>query len=246
MKRSGVVLLTFFLLGAQLSFCQEKNKETLIRKIFSVLADKDEQGFINLFPDAATIKSFLAKSFTRDTSGADDGEIKAYLAAMNDSMMQADLKDDFDKYIRIGENHGVDWDKARFVSFTADSALVEEDGMKVPMLRGKIYFNVEADKFFLAYDEVIWFDNKGWYGVNINRIDLKRRENEGEDFDWDGEIADSTLLLMDSVVAVSTVADTMMTVITEDIHGAKNKPNKQPAKNKAAKTKNKSPIRKPE
>lgn len=244
MKRTGLVLLAIFLISQTPSFGQEKNKEVMVKKIFAVLADGDEQGFVYLFPDAVILKEFMTKTLSKDSAAKYDTELKAFLFAMDDSTMQIDIREDFHKYIRMGETHGVDWTKAVFVSFVADSVMVEEDGMKAPMLEGKIYFDVEGVNYFLAYNQVIWFNNKGWYGVSIDRIDLKNRENEEAGYDWDGRGVDTTLMVMDSVVAVTTVADTNMTVIAEEKPIIKPKSNKQSGKSKSVKTKSQSPIRK--
>lgn len=244
MKKARLVLLVAFLLMTRLSFGQEKDRDVMIKKIFSVLAQKDEEGFVDLFPDAVTLKEFMMTTLNKDSAAKYDTELTDILSSMNDSAMQVDIRENFHKYIRIGESHGVDWAKAKLISFIADSSIIEEDGMKAPMLTGKIYFDIDAVNYFLAYSEVIWFENKGWYGVTIDRVDLKSRENEEVGYDWDGRGVDTTLMVMDSVVAVTTVADTNMTVIADKKPGAKPKNNKQPGKNKSTKPKSQTPIRK--
>ena len=246
MKIAGLVLLSIFLLAAKNSQSQEKNREQMIKKIFSVFAEKDEDGFVNLFPPAALLKEFVFKRLNKDITASDNVETKAFLATLNDSIMQIELKQDLQKYLQMGETIGVDWLKAKFVSFTADSITLEESGLNTMMLKGKIYFNVDATSYFLDYDETIWFDEKGWYGVSINRVDVKSKEFDVENFDWDGKIVDSTLMAMDSVVAV-TIADTVMTNIAdplESIKKKKNKEAKESEKKKPVKIKTKSPIRK--
>lgn len=244
MKRTGLVLLAIFLTSVNTSFSQEKNKEVMIKKIFTVLAEGDEQGFVYLFPDAKIIKKFMIEKLANDTANGNADEMKDFLDGFVDSSMQIELGNDFNKYILLGENHGVNWSKAVFVSYTADSITTEENGMKAPMLEGKIYFDVGDVNYFLAYNQVIWFDNKGWYGVSIDRIDLKSRESEEVGYDWDGKPVDTTLMVMDSVVAVTTVADTNMTVITAEKSPLKSKTSKQPVKSKSTKTKLQTPIRK--
>ncbi|MDZ4794983.1 MAG: hypothetical protein SGI83_11945 [Bacteroidota bacterium] len=245
MKISALLLLPFFMITATTSFGQEKNKEVMIKKIFTALAEKDEDGFVDLFPDVKTIKGFMLKSLAKNGGGKDEQEVKSFLESLDDSSMQIEFREDFQKYIRMGETHGVDWSMARFHSYTTDSVQVTEDGITTPMLKGKIYFILDTAKFFINYDEVIWFDPHGWYGVNINLIDRKSRENEAEGFDWDSQVVDSTLMIMDSAVA-ATMSDTGMTVIAEVIPPGKNKMNKEKEKNKPIKTKTKAHARKPE
>jgi hypothetical protein len=245
MRVRGLVLLTIFLIITKPSLCQEKNKGAAIKKIFSVLAEKDEEGFLNLFPDVATMKTFMLKALNKEGATKNAEEIKTFVAALEDSTMQIDLREDYFKYIRMGEDNGVDWSRATFISFTADSVQVEQSGIKTSMLKGKIYFTVDTAKFFLAYDEVIWFDNTGWYGVSIDRVDARSKENNDDGYVWDGRIVDTTLMIMDSVVA-ATIADSAMTVIAEAMPAGKNKSNKKSEKNKSTKSKLQTPARKPE
>ncbi len=245
MRVRGLVLLTVFLMSTMPSLCQEKNKEAAVKKIFSVLAEKDEDGFVNLFPDAATIKTFMLKALNKEGDTKDAEEIKTFVAALEDSTMQIDLREDYFKYIHMGEDIGVDWSRATFNSFTADSVQVEQSGIKTFMLKGKIYFAVDTAKYFLAYDEVIWFDNIGWYGVSIDRVDVRSKDNNEDGYVWDGRVVDSTLMIMDSVVA-ATIADSAMTVIADTMPAGKNKGNKKPEKNKSTKNKLQTPARKPE
>jgi len=245
MKKAGLVLLAVFLIITTPSSGQEKNKEVMIKKIFAVLAEKDEEGFVNLFPDALTLKAYMIKAFKIDTTDKDNSETKAFLDSMDDESMQQEFREDFLKFIRMGEDKGVDWLNAKFISYLADSIMVDEEGAKTPMLKGKIYFDIGIEKYFLSYNQVIWFENRGWYGVNINRIDLVTRENEADVYDWDGKVVDSSLFVMDSVVS-ATIADSTMITITE-IPVTKKKTDKaQPEKNKPLKKKSKSPARKPE
>ena len=245
MKKAGLLLLAVFLMTIKPSLGQERNKEVMIKKIFAVLAEKDEEGFVNLFPDAKTLKEYMLKALNADTSAKENSEVKAFLEGMEDSTMQLEFRESYFNYIRLGEEKGVDWLKTKFVSYTVDSVQIEEDGISTPMLKGKIYFTVDTTKYFLAFDEVIWFENKGWYGVNVERIDVVAREKETDVYDWDGKIVDSTLQVMDSVVA-ATIADSAMTTITEVPVTQKKTDKKKPEKNKSTKKKSDSPIRKPE
>lgn len=249
MKTKMLLLLSFFIIAGATSFGQEKNKEVMIKKIFTVFMEKDEDGFLDLFPDVATLKGFMLKTLGKDTVQQNQEEVRSFLATMDDSLMQIEFREDFQKYVRMGEEQGVDWSMARFLSYTADSVTVTEGGVKTPMLKGKIYFTVDTATFFLNYDQVIWFENRGWYGISIDRIDRKSRENEELGFDWDGRVVDSSLMIMDSAVA-ATMSDTGMTVIAEVIPPGKNKKlkqkDKEPEKNKPIKTKTKTEARKPE
>lgn len=244
--KSAVVVLVMFLFLVKPSFGQERDKEAMIKKIFTVFVEKDEEGYMSLFPDASMLKEFIVSNLNKDSSLNNNPEMQATLGAIQDSSLQSELKIRFQKYLQMGESSGVNWTLAKFVSYTADSVLLEDEMMKAPMLKGKIYFEVGETAFFLAYNEVLLFDNKGWYGVSVERIDLKSKENENIGYDWDAKGVDTNLMVMDSVVSVAAVADTAMTVISEGVSPVKNKTGKQPGKNKFTKTKVQTPIRKEE
>jgi hypothetical protein len=189
------ILIVLFATLAIPSFSQEKDKDVMIKKIFTILQQKDEAGFVKLFPDAAVMKEFILKQIGKDKVGEDtlSDEYKTMLADITESSLQKEFGEMFREIIEKGEKKGVVWAKTNFVSYTADSALDEESGMA--RLEGKVYFNIGKMEYFLKYDEIIRFENLGWYGVSIDRIDEKSKENEPEEkIDW--SIADSAAVMM--------------------------------------------------
>jgi hypothetical protein len=228
-----IVLATIQIAGD----AQVSNKDEMIKKIFSVLKNKDEEGYIKLFPDAATIKAFLTTLIKADTSGDMNAKITAYIDQITDSSLRVDLRKDFKKYIKKGEDKGVDWSHSVFVSYNADSIMVKQDGVEAPQLTGKIYFNNNNKEYFLKFKDIIWFENKGWYGVEINRVDEKSKENSiDEEDDADEEI--SKTIAADS----TAIADSMIKMTNK-------KPvqkSKQPVKPKPVKPKTQPPAKKPE
>jgi hypothetical protein len=234
------ILIGLFATLAIPSFSQEKDKEVMIKKIFTVLQQKDEAGFIKLFPDAEIMKEFVLKQIGKDNAGEDtlSDEYKTMLADISDSSLQKEFGEMFREIIEKGEDKGVEWEKTNFVSFTADTS-VEEDS-EMARLEGKIYFNIDKIEYFLKYDEIIWFENLGWYGVSIDRIDEKSKENDPEEIDW--KAADSTMM-MDSAAAVM---DTAMAAPQTAPVIKPSKNGKAPVKNNTVKPKTQSPAQKQE
>jgi hypothetical protein len=214
---------------------QVTNKDEMIRKIFAVLGNKDEEGYIKLFPDAATIKAFLSTLIKADTSGDMNAMITDYISQITDSSLRVDLRKDFKRYIRKGEDKGVDWGHSVFVSYTADSIMEKKDGIEAPKLTGKIYFNSNNKEYFLKFNDIIWFENKGWYGVGINRVDEKSKENNDESEEIDEEIS---RLNADSLAMTDSIA--------KAINKKPVQKSKQPVNPKPAKTKTQPPAKKPE
>ncbi len=233
------LLIFLFATLAVPSFSQEKDKEVMIKKIFKILQQKDEAGFVKLFPDAVIMKELIIKQIGKDTADISGDEYNTMLSELSDSSLQKEFGEMFKDIIEKGENKGVVWEKTNFVSYLVDSLMDEET--KTAGLYGKIYFNVNKTEYFLKYEEIIWFENLGWYGVSIDRIDEKSKENDPEEMIW--KVADTATMAMDSMVAVM---DTAMAVpeTAPDIKPLKN--SKEPVKNKTAKPKNQSPANKPE
>jgi hypothetical protein len=169
------------------SNAQETNKEVVVKKIFEAVKNKDEKAFLHLFPTPQGTRDFI-RDIVMKSAPADDSA-KARLMAdsllfgMTDSMINSEMKRDFSRYIKKGEAKSIDWSKAVLVSFTADSVMTNETEMITAALSGKIYFNVGATEYYMSYDQVLWFAGKGWYGVNIKRIDEKAKESDEEDAD---------------------------------------------------------------
>lgn len=237
MKKIKWILLIVLAVIQIAGDAQVSNKDEMIKKVFSVLKNKDEEGYINLFPDAITIKAFLITLIKADTSADMNAMITAYIDQITDSSLRVDLRKDFKKYIKKGEEKGVDWGHSVFISYNADSVMEKQDGIEAPKLTGKMYFSSRNKDFFLKFDNIIWFENKGWYGVEINRVDEKSKENsKDEEEDIDEEIS--------RAVAADSLA--MIDSLTKVINKKPVQKPKQPVKPKPAKPKTQPPAKKPE
>ena len=161
------------------SKAQVVSKEIMVQKIFSVFHDKDEAGYIRLFPDAAGTRDFLMEILKRQ-SGVDTTN-PAFTDLFNeitDSSLKEEYLVDFHRYLKKGEKNGVDWSKTVFVSYAADSVMSTNPEIPFPELSGKIYFKSGGVDYFMNFREVLWFKDKGWVGMDISRVDKK--ENEGK------------------------------------------------------------------
>jgi len=236
MKKIKWLLVIVMIITAIAGYSQVQDKETMVKQVFSVLKNKDEQGYIKLFPDAATMKELMSMIAKSDTTGDLQDMMKILLDKITDSSLQIEFSGEFKKTIKMGEEKGVDWSQANLVSYKADSTLTKKDGIEVSKLTGKIYFNVGSKEYFLKFNEVIWFEREGWYGVDIERIDEKSKEHDDSGLAWQG-YGDSVMVAVDSL---RLVADSVA-------NARENKPvqkAKQPVKNKPGKSKTQSPAHK--
>lgn len=212
MKKIACILTATAVISLAPAYSQVREKNAMVKKVFTVLKTKDEKGFVKLFPDAATTKKYILQMMGGDSSL---GMLKEMMAEITDSSLQEEYGTDFQQIISRGEKKGVEWSSATLVKYTLDSSISEE-GM--PMLNGKIYFNSKGKAYFLSYNDIIKFGDEGWYGVNIERVDLKSKENEPEVIDWEVFGTDSV-----------AIADS---VFKQDIKKPVEKPKPPPAKNK--------------
>lgn len=168
------------------SRAQINSKEIMVQKIFSVFHDKDEAGYVRLFPDAAGTRYFLMEILRRqpdaDTTNAAFVDL---LNQLTDSSLKEEYLSDFHRYLKKGEKNGVDWGNTVFVSYSADSVAGKNPEIPFPELTGKIYFKSGGMDYFMSFREVLWFRDKGWYGMDISRVDKK--ENEGKVPDEENE-----------------------------------------------------------
>lgn len=177
-KRNVLFFALSICLGTGL-YAQEKDKDAMVRKVFTIMKNGDEQGFVKLFPDAAVTKAFIKETFIRDSSMAGMKDMMdAFLAKITDEELQKEYREDYRRARKYAEVANIDLSKAIYVSHTADSAKDEDDEMLVSKLSGKIYFTVDTANYFMRFNNIIYFDNQGWYGVNIRRIDKKSNEFE--------------------------------------------------------------------
>jgi hypothetical protein len=239
MKKIKLLFVITLVLFAASSFSQEKNKEVMIKKIFNILQQKDDKGFVHLFPDAATTKEFARKLLGEDSEYKASEEYNNMMSMLTDSILQERYREMFMEIIEDGEKKGVEWAKTNFISFTADSSIQEDT--KMSQLEGKIYFNIDKMEYFLKYNDIIWFENHGWYGVTFDRIDEKSKENEPEEFDLG--VADSAAMMTDTAMMA---VDTVIAAPVEKPAIKPTRNSKQPVKNKPVKTNNQIPANKPD
>jgi hypothetical protein len=245
MKKTNLIIVIVLVLSNVVGYSQTTNKDEMVKKVFATLKNKDEEAFIKLFPDGATMRNFFFATIATDTAGKKE-EMAAFNSLMSDSNLEEDYREDFKKFIRKGEKNGVNWTEARFVSHTVDSMVAEEDGVKMRTLQGKIYFNVGEKEFYLRFSDVIWFDNKGWFGVNINKVDEKSKESMADNmpgFDGDEDVPTAEELEAGRIADSTRIADSLAVI------GNKKPVQKQKAKqpvNPKPKTKTQTPAKKPE
>ena len=221
---------------------QEKNKDVMVKRIFSVLKNKDEAGFVKLFPDAATTKIIFAELFKMDSTNGGNPDsatgkmesIESYLNEISDSSLQKEYREDFRRVIERGTVLGINWAGSELESYTMDSVLISDGGLTAPKLSGKIYFKSAGRDYFILYDAVIFVSNRGWYGVTIKRTGEKGKETEAEE----------TYPFYIPVEDTAVMADAPRATIIEEKPA--NTTPKTPGKTQPAKTKSQSPAKKPD
>jgi hypothetical protein len=233
MKKMKLALIISMILFNVPAWSQEKDKDVMVKKIFTMLQQKNQEGFVKLFPDVVTLRQFAEKVLTGDQKTLLD----EMLPMLTDSNMQLKYREIYAGIMEKAEQKGIDWNQAKMVSFTADSSADQE--RKMTTLNGKIYFNATGKEYFMTYSETLWFENHGWYGVVIDRIDEKSKENEPEE-NTGFEDMDSVRMIMDTAIAIPDTA-----IKNKEIKPVKKiTPAKQ--KGKPVREKTQTPARKPD
>ena len=235
MKKVKYLILIALMTAVITGYSQISNKDEMVKRIFAVFKNKDEKGFINLFPNSVTIKEFIQALIKADTSVKLGNVLKTSLDGITDSSLQVELRKDFKKYNKKAEVKGVDWSRSVYMSYKADSTFESKDGIKVSKLTGTIYFNMDNKEYFFKFGNTIWFENKGWYDVEITRVDEKSNENENV---WEGSEDSIRMAGLDSMRMIDS------TIKAEEIKPVQK--TKQPVQNKPIKGKTPPPARKPE
>jgi hypothetical protein len=216
------------------AYSQVKDKDAMVKKIFTVLQQKDKEGFIKLYPDAALTTELVKKIFVGEKSVL----LEEILPLLTDSLMQLKFSEIFAETMDKSVEKGFDWSQAKLDSFLTDSSLDKQTNM--PTMRGKIYFNAGSKDYFMSYSDIIWVENRGWYGVNIDRIDEKSKENEPEEFEKNPD-ADSVMMMqMDTAIAMPDTA-----IKIKEINPIKKTTPVKPL-GKTVKPKSQTPAKKPE
>lgn len=227
-----LVIIIVSVLSIPAVYSQVSNKDEMIRKVFATLKSKNENEFVKLFPDSVTLRTLFKKVVEK----MDDPAAEEELAGMFGEM-QEKIREDFNKAIERGEKAGVNWASSSLATYTADSTRSEEDMFQVSKVGGVMYFKSNDKDYFLRYDDIIWFEDKGWYGISFKGIG-KKGEEKDLDFKEFGDAPDSVKMDLDEPASVTP--DTAYRIIEEP----KAKP-KTPVKKKSPTSKTQTPARKP-
>ncbi|MCX6317478.1 MAG: hypothetical protein NTW29_09325 [Bacteroidetes bacterium] len=230
MKNRMLLLLVFVCTMGIVSQAQVQNKDSMVHRIFSLFKNKDEEGFVKLFPDAQATRNFVRSVFSRDSDKVIMlPMLETMLEKITDEQLQKTSRTTYQSAIAEAEGYGVNWNLATVQSYTADSVFADDELMPVSMLSGKIYFTSDTAQFVLLYSKVIWFENKGWYGAGIDLIAPKHREYEME-------------VLKENIISVDTAV--MIEPSAPPQKPAPTKPGTKQAPSKTT-TKSTTPARKP-
>src|SRR5262245_42130309 len=120
MRRIIFIALIVANVSQTAAYGQVANKDEMVRKIFAAYKNKDTVAYVKLFPAAADLKEFLLSLIKYDTTGKLEGVMKSEFSKLTDSAIAVEVRRDFRKSIREGEDHGVDWSQSVLTSYHAD------------------------------------------------------------------------------------------------------------------------------
>lgn len=205
-----LAILFFFALPAL--HAQVKSADTLVHRIFGTLQAKDQQAFVQLYPNAQQFGRFIRNIMEQTmkseeikklmeadekTKGINlDSLIEVQVAAISspESMkkMQEEFGKTFQQIIKKGETKGVAWNKAKLTGFTLDTVAVEAAGAPfqpkgIKEAKGVIDFTVDNVPYQLAFNKMMYIESEGgWFGADFSQVARK-----GESLEPDLEMSEA-------------------------------------------------------
>ena len=178
-------LISFFSSQAQVS-----NADTIVHKLFATLPANDEKAFVALYPSPQQlielVKNIIASDEVKQQiamSGQKvnmDSIIQVQVAAMSKPEMMAEMTKgfgrNFQQAVERGKAKNIDWKKARFVSYTLDTAATGNDEAMLQKLgyktmNGVIDFTVDTASYQMQFSKILFLPKEqAWYGGEFGQI----------------------------------------------------------------------------
>ena len=215
MKNARRVLFAFLLLSLTNLQAQEKNADTLVHRVFAALKAKDQQAFIQLYPNAQQFGRFI-RNIMEQTMKSE--EIKKLMAADEKSKglnidslidaqvvavsspeamgkMQEEFEKTFQQIIEKGEKKGIRWNEAKLTGYTLDTVEVENGAAPfqpkgIKEAKGVIDFMVGTVPYQMAFTKMMYIESEGgWFGADFSQV---ARKGESLEPDQEGAVKDET------------------------------------------------------
>jgi citrate lyase gamma subunit len=193
----ALAIMLFFALPAL--HAQIKSPDTMVHRIFASLKAKDQQAFVQLYPNAQQFGRFIRNIMEQTmkseeirklmeadekTKGINlDSLIETQVAAVSGPEAMAQMQQEFGKVfqniIEKGEKKGVNWSEAKLTGFTIDTAAVGAEGAPfqpkgIKEAKGVIDFTVGDVPYQLAFNKMMFIESEGgWFGADFPQIARK-------------------------------------------------------------------------
>jgi hypothetical protein len=192
---------------------QINSADTMVHRIFASLKAKDQQAFVQLYPNAQQFGRFI-RNIMEQTMKSDemkklmeadektksinlDSLIETQVATVSSpeamGKMQEEFEQTFQQIIEKGEKKGIKWNDAKLTGYTLDTVAVEAaeapfqpKGIKEG--KGVIDFTVGEVPYQLAFNKMMYIESEGgWFGADFPQVARK-----GESLEPDADTTTTT------------------------------------------------------
>jgi hypothetical protein len=172
MKKVIALLVLVLCVGQLTASAQEKNPDSLIRKIFNAISNGDKASFLKTFPDYNQMRRIISEVMSKADTLALEKEYRDHLAGFTEEMFRFQLLPEFEKeYNKILaqlKEKAIRPEKMKFIHAEYASRNLSELGMPQVIANGKIYFRVDTTQYVLPFSDMIWSEDlQGYFGVSL-------------------------------------------------------------------------------
>jgi hypothetical protein len=183
---------------------QEKDADLMIQKIWTVVKNGDEQGYVKLFPDYQQTMTFfrgMAKNINDSAAGA---KLEQYISNFTEKVYQDELVSsvtkDFSQFLVSTRKKGIDLNALSFDHSVYEIVKEGQLGINTKTLQGTIFLKNDTAEYELSFSQSIWLEaNEGWYGAMLGRIKKKGEQDHITEVMPTEEIVNDTLVSLTEV-----------------------------------------------
>ena len=184
------------------SHAQISSPDTMVHRIFTSLKNKDEKGFVALFPNQEQMTKMMSKLMAglvteiakMDTTNKkeirQDDLNEMMLEQMKSKTKPEELTKEYERFgknfrdiIKKGEQRGINWNNITLLKYTYDTIAMKDEmavklfgtaGMK--SMKGQLFFTSADTIYQVSFKETMYLpEERGWYGAELYRL---KTENE--------------------------------------------------------------------
>ena len=205
MRSMIIVILGFFLIGSSVTAqTRVTDKDVFIKRLFTVISNKDTAAFLKLFPDFNGFKRVTSEYINSMNKEDREGLTKildTITAFSYQETLLKELPSELTEIYEKGKRLKVNWSSSVMTGWEEKKpAAHDPDALKIKMIKGNIYFTSNAKEYSLGFSDIIWSKtDQCWYGASLHSLNEKGKNDEFED---DVKVFNDTTITVDSLTSI--------------------------------------------